>query len=147
MRRKLARLLPRSVVARTSLGILVLALVIGVLFSAMSSWRVRAAEQERLIARVGELSETVQSTVSVACFLNDATLAKEIASGLMKNRILTGTPIQRASQVVTPPANGNGSRHRSNSAYWAKYRSRGNRGTNCTRSRSTPALMRNSLVL
>ncbi|HEX6638607.1 MAG TPA: sensor domain-containing diguanylate cyclase [Steroidobacteraceae bacterium] len=93
MRRKLARLLPRSVVARTSLGILVLALVIGVLFSAMSSWRVRAAEQERLIARVGELSETVQSTVSVACFLNDATLAKEIASGLMKNRILTGVRI------------------------------------------------------
>lgn len=87
-------------VARTSLGILVLALVMGVLFSVMASWRVRHAEQERLIERVHELSATVESTVSVACFLNDTTLAKEISSGLMKNRILSGVRITSGDKVL-----------------------------------------------
>lgn len=100
IRRKIARRLPRSLVARTSLGILVLALVTGVLFSVMASWRMRHAEQDRLIARVHELSATVESTVSVACFLNDATLAKEISSGLMKNRILSGVRITAGDQVL-----------------------------------------------
>jgi diguanylate cyclase (GGDEF)-like protein/PAS domain S-box-containing protein len=100
LRRKLARLLPRSVVARTSLGILVLALVVGALFSVMASWRVRSAEQERLIARVHELTATVESTVSVACFVNDTTLAKEISSGLMKNRILSGVRILSGEKVL-----------------------------------------------
>jgi diguanylate cyclase (GGDEF)-like protein/PAS domain S-box-containing protein len=98
VRRKLARLLPRSVVARTSLGILVLALVMGVLFSIMASWRVRAAEQERLVARVHELTSTVESTVSIACFLRDAQLAKEIAGGLMKNRIVVGVRITASGE-------------------------------------------------
>jgi diguanylate cyclase (GGDEF)-like protein/PAS domain S-box-containing protein len=100
IQRRLARLLPRSVVARTSLGILVLALLMGALFSSLASWRMRAAEQERLVARVHELSSTVESTVSVACFLNDATLAKEIASGLMKNRILSGVQVMSGARVL-----------------------------------------------
>src|SRR6185503_12097913 len=65
----------------------------GLLFSVTASWRVRTAEHDRLMARVDELASTVESTVSVACFLNDATLAKEIASGLMKNRIVAGVQI------------------------------------------------------
>jgi diguanylate cyclase (GGDEF)-like protein/PAS domain S-box-containing protein len=100
MRRRVARFLPRSVVARTSLGILVLAVVTGMLFSVMASWRVRAAEHDRLIARVHELTATVESTVSVACFLNDATLAREIAGGLMKNRIVAGVRITSGANVL-----------------------------------------------
>ena len=50
----------------------------GMLFSVTASWHVRSAEHDRLMARVDELVSTVQSTVSVACFLNDATLEKEI---------------------------------------------------------------------
>jgi diguanylate cyclase (GGDEF)-like protein/PAS domain S-box-containing protein len=73
---------------------------LGVLFSAMASWRMRNAEQERLIARVHELTATVESTVSVACFLNDATLAKEISSGLMKNRILAGVRIEAGGKLL-----------------------------------------------
>ena len=99
-RRRLAHYLPRSVVARTSLGILLLAVVTGMLFSVMASWRVRGAEHDRLIARVHELTATVESTVSVACFLNDATLAKEIAGGLMKNRILAGVRITSGARVL-----------------------------------------------
>ncbi len=72
----------------------------GMLFSVMASWRVRTAEQDRLIARVHELTATVESTVSVACFLNDATLAKEIATGLMKNRIVSGRAHHRPARGV-----------------------------------------------
>jgi diguanylate cyclase (GGDEF)-like protein/PAS domain S-box-containing protein len=96
----LAAALPRSIVARTSLSILVLAVVMGLLFSITASWRVRAAEHDRLMARVDELAATVESTVSVACFLHDATLAKEIASGLMKNRIVAGVQITAGQQVL-----------------------------------------------
>jgi diguanylate cyclase (GGDEF)-like protein/PAS domain S-box-containing protein len=99
-RRRLARFLPRSVVARTSLGILVLAVITGMLFSVMASWRVRAAEHDRLIERVHELTATVEATVSVACFLNDGTLAREIAGGLMKNRIVAGVRITSGDQVL-----------------------------------------------
>ncbi|HEU4781039.1 MAG TPA: diguanylate cyclase, partial [Steroidobacteraceae bacterium] len=95
-----ARLIPRSLVARTSLSILLLAVVMGLLFSIMASWRVRAAEQDRLIARVDELTATVENTVSIACFLNDATLAKEIAGGLMKNRIVAGVQIMSGKTAL-----------------------------------------------
>jgi diguanylate cyclase (GGDEF)-like protein/PAS domain S-box-containing protein len=92
--------MPRSVVARTSLSILVLAVVMGLVFSLMASWHVRSAEHDRLIARVHELTETVERTVSIATFLNDATLAKEIASGLMKNRIVSGVRILSGGNVL-----------------------------------------------
>ncbi|MEO8061205.1 MAG: diguanylate cyclase [Pseudomonadota bacterium] len=95
-----ARFLPRSIVARTSLSILVLAVVMGLAFSLMASWRVRAAEHDRLIARVHELTSTVESTVSIACFLNDATLAKEIAGGLMKNRIVAGVRVTSGAKLL-----------------------------------------------
>jgi len=91
---------PRSVVARTSLSILLLAVVMGMVFSAIASWRVRAAEQDRLIARVHELLATVENTVSIACFLNDATLAKEIAGGLMKNRIVAGVTVMAGTTIL-----------------------------------------------
>jgi diguanylate cyclase (GGDEF)-like protein/PAS domain S-box-containing protein len=99
-RRKIARLLPRSVVARTSLGILVLAMTMGVVFSLMASWRARTAEEERLLTRVHELAATVESTVSIACFLKDAQLAKEIAGGLMKNRVVAGVKIDASGSLL-----------------------------------------------
>jgi diguanylate cyclase (GGDEF)-like protein/PAS domain S-box-containing protein len=95
-----ASFVPRSVVARTSFSILLLAVIMGMLFSAIASWRVRAAEQDRLVARVHELLATVENTVSIACFLNDATLAKEIASGLMKNRIVAGVTVMAGATIL-----------------------------------------------
>jgi diguanylate cyclase (GGDEF)-like protein/PAS domain S-box-containing protein len=104
LRRDIARglkaLVPRSIVARTSLSILLLAVVMGLLFSVMASWRVQNAEHDRLMARVDELASTVESTVSIACFLNDRTLAKEIAAGLMKNRIVAGVRITAGTSTL-----------------------------------------------
>jgi diguanylate cyclase (GGDEF)-like protein/PAS domain S-box-containing protein len=106
-------LVPRSVVARTSLSILLLAVIMGALFSVMASWRVNAAEHHRLRARVDELTATVESTVSIACFLNDATLAKEIAGGLMKNRIVAGVRIMSGSTTLYAATAGIAARGRS----------------------------------
>ena len=72
----------------------------GMLFSVTASWHVRSAEHDRLMARVDELVSTVESTVSVACFLNDATLAKEIAAGLMKNRIISGVTVKSGRKIL-----------------------------------------------
>ncbi len=100
MGRVLRRLIPRSVVARTSISILVLAVVMGLLFSFLASWHVRSQEQVRLVERVHELAATVESTVSVAVFLNDATLAKEISTGLMKNRAVAGVRITSEGRLL-----------------------------------------------
>jgi diguanylate cyclase (GGDEF)-like protein/PAS domain S-box-containing protein len=94
------RLIPRSVVARTSLSILVMAVAMGLVFSIMASWRVRAAEQERLISRVHELAVTVENAVSVATFVNDTTLAKEIVTGLMGNQAVAGVRITSGPVVL-----------------------------------------------
>jgi diguanylate cyclase (GGDEF)-like protein/PAS domain S-box-containing protein len=72
----------------------------GLLFSLMASWRVHKAEHARLITRVHELTATVESTVSIATFLNDTTLAKEIVAGLMKNRIVAGVRITSGPTVL-----------------------------------------------
>lgn len=98
--RALRALTPRSVVARTSLSILVLAMVVGALFSFTASWRVRHAEEQRLVERVNELTATVESAASIACFLNDATLAREIAAGLMKNRMVAGVRIDAGGALL-----------------------------------------------
>ena len=72
----------------------------GLLFSLMASWRVRNAEYDRLLARVDELTSTVESTVSIACFLNDPKLAREIAGGLMKSRVVAGVRIVSGGQAL-----------------------------------------------
>ena len=43
--------MPRSIVARTSLSILVLAVIMGLLFSITASWRVRAAVRRAPLPR------------------------------------------------------------------------------------------------
>lgn len=100
LRRMLRRLKPRSIVARTSLSILVLAIAMGVAFSMVASWRVQRTEHDRLIARVYDLMAATENTVSIAAFVNDATLAKEIVGGLMKNRVVVGVRIISGSTVL-----------------------------------------------
>ena len=46
------------------------------------------------------IAATVESTVSIACFLKDAQLAKEIAAGLMKNRVVAGVRIRASGALL-----------------------------------------------
>ncbi len=85
--------MPDSIVARTTLAILALSLLLGAIFALAISIRVQKNEEDRLYVRLQELLSTVESTARVTCYLSDRTLAKEIALGLLSNRAVAGIRI------------------------------------------------------
>jgi diguanylate cyclase (GGDEF)-like protein/PAS domain S-box-containing protein len=89
----LHRFTPDSIVARTTLSILALSLVLGLVFMVGASVRAQKNEEARLQVGLQELLSTVESTTSIACFLGDVTLAKEIAQGVMSNHSVTAVRI------------------------------------------------------
>lgn len=78
-------LLRTSIVLRSSFVVLVIALCVGGLFAIFTyAWELKS-EQELARARIGALLSTVENTASIACYLSDANLAKEVGQGLLKN--------------------------------------------------------------
>ncbi len=99
-RRLLRAVLPGSIVARTTVGIIALAMLVGLLFAAVGASLIHRSEQERLQARLDELLSTVESTASVACFVKDRALAREIAAGLLSNDAVAGVRILADGEVL-----------------------------------------------
>lgn len=93
LRRRLRSLMPVSIVGRTTAAIIILAMIVGMVFAAVAAWHTHQSEEERLRARLAELLSTVESTLSVACFVKDAVLAREIGAGLLSNRVVAGVRI------------------------------------------------------
>jgi diguanylate cyclase (GGDEF)-like protein/PAS domain S-box-containing protein len=93
-------LLPGSIVARTTLSIIVLATLVGTLVASAGAWMILRSEQDHMRARLDQLLATVESTASVACFVRDEALAREIANGLMSNRVISGVRIVSESGVL-----------------------------------------------
>lgn len=94
------RFMPKSIVARTTLSILALSLLVGSLFALAASFRAQRTEENRLHVQVEELLSTVEATASIACFLRDDTLAKEIAQGLLKNHAVAGVRIVAGERTL-----------------------------------------------
>jgi diguanylate cyclase (GGDEF)-like protein/PAS domain S-box-containing protein len=92
-RRRLRALLPRSIVARTTVSIIALAMIVGLVFAGFAAVYIQHSEKTRLEARLDELLLTVESTLSIACFVKDAALAREIGTGLMRNDGVAGVRI------------------------------------------------------
>jgi diguanylate cyclase (GGDEF)-like protein/PAS domain S-box-containing protein len=88
-----ARFAPDSIVARTTLSILALSIVLGLIFAAGASMWVQREEEARLQVSLREALSTVDGTVRIACFLGDATLAREIAQGLLTDHSVTAVRI------------------------------------------------------
>ncbi|MBL6750812.1 MAG: diguanylate cyclase [Nevskia sp.] len=86
-------LLPGSIVARTTLSIILLATIVGAAVAGGGAWLIHRSEQGRMESSLDELLATVENTVSIACFVKDEALAREIDNGLMKNRIVSGVRI------------------------------------------------------
>lgn len=82
-----------SIVARTTISIVVLASIVGVFFAAGAALRAQDAEEKRLYVQLNELLSTVESTARIASYLSDDTLAKEIANGLLKNHSVAAVKI------------------------------------------------------
>jgi diguanylate cyclase (GGDEF)-like protein/PAS domain S-box-containing protein len=82
-----------SIVTRTTLAILGPAMILGLTFASFVSGSVERSEQQRAQVRLQQLLSTVERTAQIACYLNDHTLANEIAHGLISNRSVSRVTI------------------------------------------------------
>jgi diguanylate cyclase (GGDEF)-like protein/PAS domain S-box-containing protein len=96
----LHRFTPDSIVARTTLSILALSLLLGLIFMAAASIRTQKTEEARLQVGLQELLSTVEDTTSIACFLGDTTLAKEISQGVLSNHSVTAVRISAGGSTL-----------------------------------------------
>ncbi len=88
--------LPASLLARTTLIVLVSMALAGVLFIQIITPMVADRIQQQSTQRLGVMLDTLENTVSIACFTEDRKLAAELADGLLKNPeiaavVITGT--------------------------------------------------------
>ncbi|MFC0351034.1 sensor domain-containing diguanylate cyclase [Undibacterium danionis] len=94
-------LLRTSIVVRSSAIVLGITLFIGGIFAAFTYYWEANTEQELVKNRMHTLLSTVESTVSIACYLFDANLAKEVAQGLLKNEDVASVKIYSEQQTLT----------------------------------------------
>ncbi|MEO8279491.1 MAG: sensor domain-containing diguanylate cyclase [Ideonella sp.] len=78
-------ILRTSIAARSTAVILAIVSVVGLSILALGIQLTERQEGVRQQARLNELLDTVQRTVSIACFLSDKQLAGEVAGGLLRN--------------------------------------------------------------
>lgn len=89
-----------SLLYLTTIGVLVIAVVIGALFIDVANRVTLERTGLQSAARLGELLDTVENTASIACFVGDQALAKEVANGLMKNSGVLGVVIRNDKQEL-----------------------------------------------
>lgn len=98
-----ARVLARlrtSLVAKVSLSIGLVSVSLAILFVVSSTSFIRDNELKRHLSHISELVTSVQSTVQIASFTNDKTLATEVARGLMTNQSIAAVRITSGDQVL-----------------------------------------------
>lgn len=90
-----------SIVTRTTLAILVPAMILGLTFASFVSVSVERSEQQRARIRLQQLLLTVERTAQIACYLKDDKLADEIAHGLISNREVSGVTITSGTLTLS----------------------------------------------
>lgn len=94
-------LLRTSIVLRSSFVVLAIALCVGGLFAVFTYEWESNSEQELARARIGALLSTVENTVSIACYLSDVNLAKEVGQGLLKNDDVSAIKITDVHKILS----------------------------------------------
>ncbi|WP_395008907.1 diguanylate cyclase [Undibacterium sp.] len=94
-------LLRTSIVYRSSFMVLAIALCVGGLFAVFTYRWESNTEHELASNRMRTLLSTVENTVSIACYLSDANLAKEVSQGLLKNQEVASIKIYSAQRILT----------------------------------------------
>lgn len=89
-----------SLAAATALRVLIFGVGLGLVFSLAVYIVAQRMESTRLLENISGLVSTVESTARVACFTQDQTLAKEVATGLLANRTVTAVRITSGSTVL-----------------------------------------------
>lgn len=83
----------RSLVFDSTVKIAAAGIGLALLFALISLFVIRDYESRRLMKHVDDLVSSVESTVRVACFVGDVTLADEVVKGLMTNRLVAEVSI------------------------------------------------------
>lgn len=79
------RLRLRGLLFRSTLMVILVSLLTGLVSVAYTAYATSQHAHLASQTRLKELLDTVESTLQVACFANDATLARELAQGLLNN--------------------------------------------------------------
>lgn len=98
-----------SILFLTTLTTLGIAIVVGAFFIVVTIFVTTEREQQHSATHLRELLDTVESTLSIACFVEDQALAKEVAHGLLKNSgvmgvIIRSEKLELASSFRNPSA-------------------------------------------
>jgi hypothetical protein len=89
-----------SLLYLTSIGVFAIAVVIGALFMDLTNRVTHERTQLQSAAHLSELLDTVENTASIACFVGDQAIAKEVANGLLKNSGVLGVVIRNDKQEL-----------------------------------------------
>ncbi|MEI6414730.1 MAG: EAL domain-containing protein [Pseudomonadota bacterium] len=89
-----------SILLRTAAIVIGVACAVGALFIAQTLRVTSERTYARSTAGLSELIDTVESTVSIACFVTDQALALEVARGLLKNIQVRGVVIAAGTQEL-----------------------------------------------
>lgn len=95
-----------SLLFRTASGIIAITLAVGGLTVLLFSLLLAQESERDAYKRLGELLDTVENTVRIACFVSDEALAREVAQGLLKareiRRVIIRTHQQELAWVERP---------------------------------------------
>lgn len=87
----------QSILYRAIVAVVGSAMLVGVLFIGVTASLTNDRALQQSQTRLAELLETVEDTVSIACFVEDKSLATEVAHGLLKNGEVLGVSISSKS--------------------------------------------------
>ena len=83
-----------SIIYLAAIAVIGSGILVGMMFIGVTGYTTRERAEEQSVMRLRELLDTVESTVSIACFVEDQNLAKEVARGLLKNSDVLGVRIR-----------------------------------------------------
>ena len=92
---------------RSTLVVVLASLLAAAVAVAYTSYATSARAHQASQTRLSELLDTIENTLSVACFANDETLAVEVAEGLLRNSDVLAVRIATAQTVLVDTQRGN----------------------------------------
>jgi signal transduction histidine kinase/HPt (histidine-containing phosphotransfer) domain-containing protein/ActR/RegA family two-component response regulator len=102
------RLQRKGIVFRSILITLLAFLLASIGSIAYTSYETSQRASHTITTRLNQLLDTVQSTVKIACFLNDQDLAKEVALGLLSNPEVLHVTIKAGESPLADERRGGG---------------------------------------
>ena len=96
----------RGLLLRSALTVVLASLLAGVVAVAYTAYATSQRAHRASETRLNELLDTVESTLAVACFAKDKTLAGELAQGLLSNSDVLSVRITSEQEVLADKARG-----------------------------------------